>query len=259
MSRPLIHPGSLGTPEDPGDSSVVRSVAVATFLFARIHRFSQWCDAIGPDAAGALVPLVRQQLTDPVVKLGGEVVQRRPDSILAVFCHRDEDAKPNHAQRGLHSAILAVYECVQLANEIAGRHRQISLPPLAMTVGVHLGVAELSRRRSVAAGKVFAVGEAVDVARVLEMAATRLQWSVAATGGTHLASAGRAERGASETMRLSSGAVTEIVEVTGLVPRRGSSTPAAVFDALRSALLRNQLAMALDPAATLSPTPAATA
>lgn len=259
VSSPPMHERELFSPSTAGgrssnpsvallgdmtESSVVRSAAVATFLFARVHRFSHWCDAIGPDAAAAFVPLVRQVLTDPMVKLGGEVAHRRPDSMLAVFCHRSEDSKPNHAQRGLHAAILAVHECVQLSKALTGRHRSVPLPPLAMSVGVHLGVAELSRRRNAAAGKVFATGEAVEVARALEMAATRLHWSVAATSGTHVASAGRTERGASDLLPLDSGARAEIVEITGLVQRQGSNTPAAVFEALRNALAENKLATA---------------
>jgi class 3 adenylate cyclase len=222
------------------ESSIVRCVSVATFLFARIHHFAHWCEAIGPDAAGSFVPLVRQVLTDPVLKLGGEVAQRRPDCMLAVFCHRAEDAKPNHAQRGLHAAILAVHECVQLARSLAARTCGSSPSPLTMTVGVHLGVAELSRRKNAMPGKVFATGDAVDVTRALETAASRLHWSVAATSGTHVASAGRVERGASDLLPLSSGGAAEIVEITGLVPRKGSSTPESVFDALRLALAENK-------------------
>src|ERR671912_341162 len=67
------------------------------------------------------------------------------------------DEKPNHAQRGLHAAILAVHDAVQLGQLVAGRPEFSGLPMLTLACGVHLGVAELSRRSS---GKVHAAGEA---------------------------------------------------------------------------------------------------
>lgn len=220
--------------------SVERGMVLATFLFARLHHFSNWCDALGADAALAFVSEVRQALSEPVLKLGGDIAHRRPDSLLAVFTHRPEDRKPNHAQRGLHAAILAVHESVQLAKAMASRHASSTLPPLRLAAGVHLGVGELSRRRGAASGKVFAVGEGVEVVRALADAAIESQWSVAATLGTHVATGGRTERGRSKFFALGPGGASEVVEITGLVPRSGSTTPATVFQMLRTSLLENQ-------------------
>lgn len=220
--------------------SIERGLVLATFFFARLHHFSSWCDAMGPDAALAFVSEVRQVLSEPVLKLGGDIAQRRPDSLLAVFTHRPEDTKPNHAQRGLHAAILAVHESVQLARTIASRHALSALPPLRLAAGVHLGVGELSRRRDGASGKVFAVGEGVEVVRAVADAATASRWSVAATLGTHVATGGRTERGRSRFIVLGPGAPCEVVEITGLVPRSGSTAPAAIFQMLRTSLLENQ-------------------
>ncbi|QJW84874.1 hypothetical protein HK414_18590 [Ramlibacter terrae] len=87
--------------------------------------------------AAAFVTEVRRMLTDVVAKLGGEVAQRRPDSILAVFSNKPDEKKPNHAQRGLHAAILAVHETVQLSQALVARPHFSGLPPLTLAAGVH--------------------------------------------------------------------------------------------------------------------------
>jgi serine/threonine-protein kinase PpkA len=220
---------------DPSGANA--NTTVATFMYARLHNFSAVCNAMGTEEAAAFVTEVRRMLTEGVMRLGGEVAQRRPDSILAVFSNKPDDKKPNHAQRGLHASILAVHEAVQLAQAIASRPEFAALPPLTLAVGVHLGPAELSRRSS---GKLHAVGDAVEVARLLEVTAMDLNWSVATTAGTRLASAGRADGGRIGSLALPDNSFIDVVEVTGLVPRKGSSTPPRVFEMLREALQTNQ-------------------
>ena len=224
-----------------GDGSIVegQSQTVATFVYARLHNFSAVCNALGPDEAASFVNEVRRLLTEPIMKLGGEVAQRRPDSILAVFSNKPDDKKPNHAQRGLHAAILLVHEAVQLAQLVATRPQLANLPLLSMAAGVHLGVAELSRRSNGGNAKVHAAGDAVEVARLLEVTAMDLNWSVATSAGTRLASAGRAEGGRIGSVGLPDNSFIDIVEVTGLVPRKGSNTPARVFEMLRESLVAN--------------------
>ncbi|HET8748843.1 MAG TPA: protein kinase [Ramlibacter sp.] len=220
------------------DGSVVDTVStVATIVYARLHRFTDICNALGADEAASFVNEVRRILTEPVLKLSGEVATRRPDSILAVFSNKPEDRKPNHAQRGLHAAILLVHEAVQLAHAVAQRAELAHLPPVTLAAGVHLGVADLSRRTN---GKVHAAGEAVEVARLLELTAMDLNWSIATSAGTRLAAAGRAEGGRIGSVGLPDNSFLDIVEVTGLVPRRGSRTPPQVFARLRDALQANQ-------------------
>ena len=226
----------LASTLDP--SGVQAGATVSTFVYARLHHFSTVCNAMSADQAASFVNEVRRMLTEAVQKLGGEVSQRRPDSILAVFNNKPED-KPNHAQRGLHAAILAVHDAVQLAQVVASRPEFSGLPMLTLACGVHLGVAELSRRAS---GKVHAAGEAVEVARLLEVTAMDLGWSVATSAGTRLASAGRAEGGRIGSVSLPDNSFIDIVEVTGLVPRKGSSTPPRVFEMLRESLRHNSQA-----------------
>ena len=224
-----------GAPEGSGAEGQV----VATFLYARLHNFNAVCNAMGPDEAASLVNEVRRMLTEAVMKLGGEVAQRRPDSILAVFSNKPEDKKPNHAQRGLHAAILAVHEAVQLSHIVAGKPQFAGLPPLTLAAGVHLGPAELSRRNNGGQSKVHAIGDAVEVARLLEVTAMDLNWSVATSAGTRLAAAGRADGGRIGSVALPDNSFMDIVEVTGLVPRKGSQTPPRVFEMLRESLASN--------------------
>jgi serine/threonine-protein kinase PpkA len=159
-----------------------------------------------------------------------------------VFSNKPDDLKPNHAQRGLHASILLVHEAVQLAQSIAGRPQFNGLPMLSLAAGVHLGQAELTRRVNALNGKVHATGDAVEVARLLEVTAMDLNWSIATSSGTRLASAGRAEGGRIGSVALPDSSFIDIVEVTGLVPRKGSKTPPRVFEMLRESLQTNHQA-----------------
>ena len=78
---------------------------VATFVYARVHNFAQVCQALAASELTSFVNEVRNILSEAVVKLGGEIAQRRPDSILAVFSNAPNAPKPDHAQRGLHAAL----------------------------------------------------------------------------------------------------------------------------------------------------------
>lgn len=222
------------------DHSMEPGSVVATFLYARLHGFSAACQAMSSEDAASFVTEVRRMLTDVVAKLGGEVAQRRPDSILAVFSNKPDDRKPNHAQRGLHAAILAVHEAVQLSQALASRPHFAGLPPLTIAAGVHLGPAEVKLRGKGGNGMVHAVGEAVEVARMLEVTATDLHWSVATSAATRLAAAGRADGGRIGSVSLPDNSFIDVVEVTGLVPRKGSSTPPRVFEMLRESIQVNQ-------------------
>lgn len=222
----------------PPDSGIEGPV-VATFLYARLHNFAAVASALGPEEAAAFTHEVRRMLTEPVLRLGGEIAQRRRDSILAVFSNRPDERRPNHAQRGVHAAILAVHEAVQLAQIVAARPQFAQLPPLVLSAGVHLGEAELSRHTEGGKTRVRALGDAVEVARLLEVAATDLNWSVATSAGTRLAASGRTEAGRIGSVGLPDNSFIDIVEITGLTPRQGSRTPQRVFDMLRESLLAN--------------------
>jgi len=231
-----------GSCMEPGESraSDWPALTVATFLYARLHNFAPACQAMSASELTAFVNDVRHILSDAVVKLGGEIAQRRPDSILAVFSNAPDARKPDHAQRGLHAAILAVHEAVQLANRVAAQTHTAGLPPLTLAVGVHLGAAEVAPRSNGAKGMVHAVGEAVELARLLEVTATDLHWSIATSAATSLAAAGRAEKGRIGSQGLPDESFMDIVEVTGLVPRKGSRTPARMFELLRESIAANQ-------------------
>lgn len=213
---------------------------ISTFMYARLHNFAAVCQRLGGSDLTHFVNDVRRILSTAVAALGGEIAQRRPDSILCVFSHRAEDRTPNHARRALHAAVLTVHESVQLASRIAARPDCAGLPPLAMAVGVHLGVGEVSPRMNKSQGMVHAVGEAVEIARLLEMTAADLHWSVVTSGATRQGAGPRVESGRSGSLGLPDDTFLEVVEIAGLVPREGSTTPASYYDALRTSLHRNQ-------------------
>jgi serine/threonine-protein kinase PpkA len=213
---------------------------IATFLFARLNQFAAVCHAMSAEEAASFVNEVRRMLSDSVTALGGEIAQRRPDSILAVFTDKPGAAKPDHAQRALHAAVVAVHESVQLARKVAERLQSNDVPPLSLAVGVHLGSGQISRRANSTTGMVRARGEAVEVARLLEMTATDLQWSVATSAPTGLAASARAQKGRIGSLGLPDDSFIDIVEIVGLAPGRGSKTPPGTFEALREALAVNQ-------------------
>ena len=213
---------------------------IATFLFARLNQFAAACHAMSADEASSFVNEVRRMLSDAVTSLGGEIAQRRPDSILAVFTDNADSKKPDHAQRALHAAVVAVHESVQLAKKVSARLACADVPPLSLAVGVHLGAGQISRRANSSTGMVRARGEAVEVARLLETTATDLHWSVATSAPTSLAAAGRTQKGRIGSLGLPDDSFIDIVEIVGLVPGRGSKTPPGTFEALRDALAVNQ-------------------
>ena len=225
-----------------GDSRTSQwpSRTVATFLYARLHHFAAACQAMSAAELTSFVNEVRRLLSDAVGKLGGEIAQRRPDSILAVFSNAPDAIRPDHAQRGLHAAILAVHESVQLANRVAANPQTAHLPALTLAVGVHLGEAEVNPRANGTKGMVHAVGEAVEVARLLQLTAADLHWSVATSAATRLAAAGRAEPGRIGSLGLPDDTFIDIVEITGLLPRRGSTSPPSLYRTLREAIATNQ-------------------
>jgi serine/threonine-protein kinase PpkA len=225
-------------PEDFG-GDLIRST-VATFLYARLHHFGAACETMSGSELTSFVNEVRHILSDAVLKLGGEIAQRRPDSILAVFSNGSQARKPDHAQRGLHAAILTVHETVQLAHRIAARPESARIPSLRLAVGVHLGVGDVTPRTHGAPGMVHAVGEAVEIARLLEVTAADLHWSVAASSPARLAAAGRVEPGRIGSLGLPDDTFIDVVEITGLLPRKGSKTPPALFQTLREAIAQNQ-------------------
>ncbi|MES2938914.1 MAG: protein kinase [Pseudomonadota bacterium] len=209
-------------------------------MYARLHNFAAVCQRLGGSELTNLVNDVRRILSTAVAALGGEIAHRRPDSILCVFSHRPEDRTPNHARRALHAAVLTVHESVQLAARIAARPDCAGLPPLAMAVGVHLGVGEVSPRMNKSQGMVHAVGEAVEIARLLEVTAADLHWSVVTSGATRQGAGPRVESGRSGSLGLPDDTFLEVVEIAGLVPREGSTTPPSYYDALRTSLHKNQ-------------------
>jgi serine/threonine-protein kinase PpkA len=211
---------------------------LATFMYARVRNFAATCETMSASEATAFVNDVRRLLSSAAVKLGGEIAQRRPDSILCVFTDKPEDTIPVHAKRALHAAILTVHESEQLATRMAARLKAAGLPPFSMAVGVHLGVGEIVPRPTT--GMVHATGEAVEIARLLQVVAADMHWSVVTSMPTRLAAGTRVDSGRSGTLGLPDESFLEVVEIVGLVPRKRSVTPASHYQALRESLVRNQ-------------------
>lgn len=215
--------------------------ALATFLYARLRNFNPACHALAGAELTAFVNDVRRALSSASLKLGGEIAQRRPDSILIAFTHRDEDRLPTHAKRGLHAAVLTVHDCVKLATRFAARPEAGQVPPLSVAIGVHLGVGEVTPRANTNSGiTVHAAGEAVEISRLLEVVAEDLNWSVASSFATRQAAGHRIASARCGTLGLPDDSFLEVVEVAGLVPREGSSAPPGHYEQLGLSLQRNQ-------------------
>jgi len=227
------------TPTPPVAARAKREDQLATIMYARVRNFAATCDAMAGDELTAFVNDVRRMLQRAALELDGVIAQRKPDSILCVFSHRRDDVVPTHAKRALHAAILTVHACMVQADRIAARLQSQGLPPMSIAIGVHLGVAELSPRPS-NPGMVHAVGEAVEIARLLEVVAADLHWSIAASFGTRQAAGARVDSDRSGTLGLPDESFLEVVEIGGLVPRLGSTTPENHYAMLRQSLQKNQ-------------------
>jgi serine/threonine-protein kinase PpkA len=212
---------------------------LATFMYARVRNFAATCHTMVGEELTNFVNDVRRLLQRAALELGGEIAQRKPDSVLCVFSHREEDSVPAHAKRALHAAILTVHALGMLAERVAARPQSQGLPPLSIAIGVHLGLAEITPRPS-NPGMVHAVGEAVEIARLLEVVAADQHWSVAASFGTRQAAGTRVDSARSGTLGLPDETFLEVVEIAGLVPRLGSTTPESHYAMLRESLRKNQ-------------------
>lgn len=230
----------------------------ATFLYARLHHFAAICRCLSGDDLTGFLNEARHVLSEAAARLGGEIAQRRPDSILVVFSNKPDARRPDHAQRGLHAAILAVHDSVQLARRMAARLQERRAPTLTLAVGVHVGEAEISSGRR-SNGMVHVAGEAVEIARLLEVTASDLRWSIATSERTLVAAAGRAEGGRIGSVAPPDNSFIDIVEVTALRPRKGSTTSPEMYQVLREALLENERAWEpphdMDSAGTAGPQP----
>jgi serine/threonine-protein kinase PpkA len=209
---------------------------IATFFYARLHNFAAACQGMSGQELTTFVNDVRRILSSAVVKLGGAIAQRRPDSILCAFTNPPDTPVPDHAKRALHAAILTVHEMAQLERQVAAR---TAATPLSMAIGVHLGAGDITPRTN-SQGMVHAVGEAVEIARLLEVTAADLHWGVVTSAATRQAAGSRVESGRSASLGLPDDTFLEVVEITGLVPRTGSTTPPSHYQALRVSLQQNQ-------------------
>jgi class 3 adenylate cyclase len=230
VARPVVPQPPRAAPEG----------TIATFMYARLHNFNAACQTMGGPELTSFVNEVRRILSSAVLELGGEIAQRRPDSILCVFSHKPGDRIPTHAKRALHAAILTVHEAMQLGSKVTGRSQAAAPPALWIAVGVHLGVGEVSPRANNNHGMVHAVGEAVEIARLLEVAAADLHWGLVTSLATRQAAGTRVDSGRSATLGLPDDTFLELAEIAGLVPRAGSTTPPSHYEALRESLRRNQ-------------------
>lgn len=239
----LFTPSQLsggGESRPPSQPAAEDEAAICTFVYARVHHFASACSTMAGPELTAFVNEVRRTLSSAALKLGGEIAQRRPDSILCAFTHKPEDRVPTHAKRGLHAAILTVHDVMQLAARVGPQLEAAGVPPLWVAVGVHLGAGDVTPRANNAERMVHAAGEAVEIARLLEGVGADLRWGLVASAGTRLAAGTRVESGRCASLGLPDDSYLELTEINGLVPRAGSKTPPSHYALLRESLQRNQ-------------------
>ena len=251
-----LEPRGLGWSAASERAPAAPQADVSTFMYARLHNFTAACHTMAGAELTSFVNEVRRLLSAAVLDLGGLIAQRRPDSVLCAFSHKPQDRIPTHAKRALHAAILTVHECVQLSDRVAARPQSAGLPPLSVAIGVHLGAGEVKPRANNSEGMVHAMGEAVEIARLLEVAAADLNWNLATSGPTRLAAGTRVDSGRSGTLGLPDDGFLDIVEISGLVPRKGSTTPPSHYESLRESLRQNQLLAREAASVTQAPTAA---
>src|SRR5476651_1344787 len=111
---------------------------IASVLYARLRNVAAICKALTPERSAEFVSEVRSMLERAISRESGIIAMARPDSVLAIFFN-DGDVRPDHARRALHAALVCVYDAMELSKQIVMRDGGAGLPPLTLTVGVHLG------------------------------------------------------------------------------------------------------------------------
>ncbi len=212
---------------------------VATVLYTRLRNVLPVCRGLTADRGAELASELRNLLQEPVAKQNGIVAQLRPDSILAVFSNESE-AKPDHARRALHAALLMVHQTAGLNKRIAGWAQEEAVPPLGVVAGVHIGKVEVVPARAGNSGAVRVSGDTVEIARVLECTAPDMGWSIVASGAARRAAGERIESEGFGSVALPDSSFVDIFEVTGLAPQKNSRNPPEVYQSLRESVARNR-------------------
>jgi class 3 adenylate cyclase len=212
---------------------------VATVLYARLRNTLAICNAMTPERSAEFVTELRGVLEEQIARQNGIVAMVRPDSILAVFSNEPE-VPPDHARRGLHAALLVVYGCMELSKRLAARTPGLSVPPLSLAVGVHIGRLDVRLgRKGSSSGLIRATGEAVEIARALESAAPDLRWGIVASGAARRAAGARIESAGIGSVELPDGSFIDVAKITGLAPTPTSKSSPEVYQALREAVRSN--------------------
>jgi len=211
---------------------------VATIVYARLRNVLPAASAMPPEHAAEFVDELRGVLTGPIARQRGVIAQQRADSILAVFAN-DPEEKPDHARRALHAAALAVYETAGLNRRIAERLRQPLPQQVSLAAGVHIGRIEITPAAR-GSGAVRALGESVEIARVLECTAPDVGWSIVASRDACRAAGARIETGSFGSVALPDESFVDIAQVTGLAPQKTSKSSPLTYQALRDAIAVNQ-------------------
>ena len=212
---------------------------VATIVYARLRNVLPVCNAMPSQFSGPFADELRGVLESAISRQNGVIAQQRADSVLAVFANAPEES-PDHARRALHAAVLAVYETAALNRRIAQRVRDKAAPRLSLAAGVHLGRIDVGPAPRGTSGAVRAVGEPVEVARVLECTAPDVGWSIVASQNACHAAGSRIEIGSFGSVALPDDSFVDIAEVTGLAPQRTSKSSPQTYQALRDAISANR-------------------
>ena len=210
---------------------------VGSVLYCRLRNVLPVSNAVPAHLGAAFADELREALTAPIAKQRGMVVQRRPDSILAVFANQPGE-QSDHARRALHAAMLAVYETAGLNRRISSQIKA-ALPPLAIAAGVHLGTLDVQPAPRGTSGTVRASGDVVEIARVLECTAPDVGWSIVVSAEACRAAGTRVQAGRFGSVALPDNSFVDIAEVTGLVPLPGSRSSPQTYQAVRDAIVDN--------------------
>ena len=241
-------PSQMGSALDGSGASA--TLTVATFMYARMHNFSAVCNAMGPDEAAAFVTEVRRMLTEGVTKLGGEVAQRRPDSILAVFSNKP-DQETHHRATRTACGILAVHEAVQLAQAIATRAELANLAALTLASACISAPPTVAPRLTRQGPRGSATPSNGPPAR---SDGDDMNWSVAATTGTHLPRPGAPRAAASARWGCRTTFQSTWSKSAAWFRARGRARRRVCVELLRESLQANQQARKRASSAARRPT-----
>ncbi|GBU14706.1 hypothetical protein AwPolaro_00840 [Polaromonas sp.] len=155
----------------------------ATVLFAAMHHYSLWAQALSSDELSALVQQLYSSVGDTVYLFGAHTMQFVGDGMLCVFVDGADTESVNHGLRAVRAALGLAGASARMNSYVRQHFGERDLPPFSLGVALHSGPVAFVRLDGPRgnAGQITPVGDTVALALKLFDAEPTLDWTIAAS------------------------------------------------------------------------------